>query len=249
VWNFRDITDRVKSHQALREHRERLRAMALDLALGEERERRRIAAGLHDQIGQTLALLCVRMERLVEAAGTSDLGDQCREILAATRRALGMTRSLTFELSPPVLYEFGLVPAVKWLGHELQQQCGITFTVETTVEFESPEEDVAILLFQTIRELLTNVVKHSKARKCHTAFSPEEHRLVITVQDDGVGFDADVAHLHRTTHGSFGLFSIQERLKGLGGDMAIESKPDHGSLVKLWIPRKHGSADDKEGAK
>ena len=249
VWNFRDITDRVESRKALRDRQERLRAMALDLTLGEERERRRIATGLHDQVGQTLTLLCVRMERLAETAGTTNLGDQCREILAATRTALGMTRSLTFELSPPVLYEFGLVPAVKWLGHELQQQCGITFTAETTGDFESPEEDVAILLFQTIRELLTNVVKHSKARECHTTFSPGEHQLVITVQDDGVGFDAGIAHLHRTTHGSFGLFSIQERLKGLGGDMAIESKPDHGSRVKLWIPREHGSADEKEGAK
>jgi len=249
VWNFRDITDRVESHKALLNRQERLRAMALDLTLVEERERRRIAAGLHDHVGQTLTLLCVRMEMLAKAAGTTDLADQCRGMLAVTQAALGMTRSLTFELSSPVFYEFGLVPAVEWLGHELQEQCGITFTAETTDDFEPPEEDVSVLLFQTIRELLTNVVKHSKARKCITTFSPDKYKLVITVQDDGIGFDADVAHLHRTAQGSFGLFSIQERLKGLGGDMTIESKPDHGSLVTLWIPCKHESVDNKEDAK
>jgi len=244
----RDITERVEARRALAEYQEGLRSMAAELALGEERERRRIAVGLHDQIGQTLALVCLRMEQMADRAESESLRKQWREMLATMHSALDATHSLTFELSPPVLYQLGLVPAVKWLQRNLHKQSGITFTVETSGEVESLDEDVKILLFQTIRELLVNAVKHSKARTCHTDLSSDGQRILVTVEDDGVGFEPISAQRRRAGRGSFGLFSIAERLRTLGGSMKIKSNMNQGCLVAVEIPVKQG-AEVKEDAR
>ena len=240
---MRDITERVRSTQALADYQKRLRTMASEKALSEERERRRIAVGLHDQIGQSLALVCMRLERLAETTGATKQGDEFREMLGRLGEALKATRTLTFELSPQILYEFGLVPAVAALGQELQQRHGVSFSTSCEGEVAGHEKDVLILLYQSIRELLTNVIKHSRARRCHISFFAQSDGMVINVQDDGIGFDPDAARLQGASRRSFGLFSIQERLHGLGGGMEIESRPRQGTLVTLWVPRTRTSTD------
>ncbi len=233
----RDITERVKSSLALTDYQKRLRSMASEKLLSEERERRRIAVGLHDQIGQSLTLVCMRIEKLAETAGDPQAKDELRQVLETTREALRATRNLTFELSPQILYEFGLAPAVGALGRELQQRHGIRFSAECPTPLPPLGKDALILLYQTLRELLMNVVKHSRASACRTTFATCDDRLVISVEDDGMGFDVETARSQSGERRGFGLFSVQERLKELGGGMEIESRPSRGTLVTLWVPR------------
>jgi signal transduction histidine kinase len=243
---LRDISERKEDQRLLSDYHDRLRSMAMDLALGEEKERRRIAVGLHDQVGQALALACARMDLLAEAAESRGLSGQFGETLDSMRAALEATRTLTFELSPPVLYELGLGPAVAAMARELQQRHGIAFTVEGADECPTGPDNVAVLLYQSIREILINVVKHSKARTCRMVLLSEPHQFVVTVQDNGIGFDADSAFMNKAKQRSFGLFSIRERLRVLGGGMEVASHINHGSLVRMWVPHEHLKSANKE---
>lgn len=244
----RDITERMETSRALADYQERLRATVSELVLAEERERRRIAGGLHDQISQTLALLCMRVEVLAEQAESKEFARQCREILATAQGALESTRSLTFEISPAILYQLGLAPAVKKLAREMERRSGIRFTVDTGGRLADIEENMRVQLFQILRELATNVVKHSGARTCRLSVKTVRKRIHLSVHDNGAGFDPGALARSKSKTGSYGLFSIMERLKVLGGEMQVESKPGRGCTVKLWVPVPRGGPNAKENA-
>jgi PAS domain S-box-containing protein len=254
---LRDITKRKQAEEELRvltveldqrvavrtqelvQSQDRLRALATELNLAEQRERKRLAEELHDHLQQVLVLgkLKVAQAKQSSPVGT-DVIKQLEEIFTM---ALTYTRTLVAELSPPVLREHGLTEALQWLG-EYMQKYGMVVSVAVPERFQLElPEDQKVLLFQCVRELLINSSKHSGSHEAWVSLEQHQGRLRIHVQDKGVGFDlAFVATSAKASEGplssQFGLFSIRERMKALGGKLDILSSPGNGTTATLDLP-------------
>jgi PAS domain S-box-containing protein len=234
----RDITERKHAEDTLLAHQERLRSLASELSFAEERERRRIAAELHDRVGQNLILSKIKLAAVRSTVASEDLRRPLDEIAGLMEEAIRDTRTLIFELSPPILYVYGLEPAVEWLAEQVQDKCGIRIEVEDDKQPKPLEEDVRVLLFQATRELLMNVVKHSQARRAQISIRRDGCSIRITVEDDGIGFDDFKSDLHIDNVAGFGLFSIRERLTRIGGSFEIKSALGQGACLTLKAPLK-----------
>jgi signal transduction histidine kinase len=212
--------------------RAQLQALAAQLPLAEERERRRIARGLHDQVGHPLAVARMRLGELRDTAASAEGRRALDEVSALLAQAIAETRSLTFELSSPVLYELGLEPALQSLGERIAGLSGLTVSFATDRRPKPLAEDAAVILFRVAEELLLNVVKHARARAVSLAVARVGDRIRIGVEDDGVGLDT--AGLRPA--GGLGLFGVRQRLAHLGGRLTIDSAPGSGTRMVVFAP-------------
>lgn len=234
----RDITERKRAERTLHNYQEQLRSLASELSLAEERERRRIATELHDYISQGLLVSNLKIGKVIESIPASDVADSLNEAQELIEQTIRDVRSLTFELSPPILYMIGFEAAVEWLVEQTRERHGIKAILKNDGQSKPLEEDIRVLLFQTVRELLVNVAKHSKARSAEVSICRNGDNITITVEDDGVGFDGSrIGSCWNSTDG-FGLFSIRERLNHLGGSFEIRSHPGKGTSVVITAPLK-----------
>jgi PAS domain S-box-containing protein len=245
----RDISERKEAEAKLLAYQEQLRALTSEMMLVEERERRRIASELHDQIGQNLALCKLKVTALEKNLAD----DAMKGELAVVRRLLECsiqdTRSLIFDLSPPVLYELGFAAALEWLAERMQEQFHIPVEFESRIRELELQNDQQVILFQVVRELLINVGKHSRASRSKVILAHEGPLLKIQVNDDGVGFDSSKIFAPREQNSGFGFFSMRERLNYLGGRLEIKSRPGQGAQVILTVPQPNsGAAAKKEKA-
>ena len=232
---IQDITERKRAEEKVRLYEEQLRSLISELSLVEEEERRRIATDLHDHIGQILALAKIKLESLREMASSTGLAvplDQIREMI---EQAIQYTRTLTFELSPPILYELGFEAAVEWLTEQIQEQHGILVGFEDDLQPKPMSHELRILLFKAVRELVINIVKHAQARSAKVSIRRDDKHIHVLIRDDGYGFNPFKDNPSGKMRG-FGLFSIRERLKHFGGNFEIESNPGHGTRVTLVAP-------------
>lgn len=230
------ISDHLELEQAerqLRAYQGKLRALASQLTSAEERERRRIAVRLHDHVGQPLAIAKLKLETVMASSP-----EPVRAALAGIRdhigEAMANTRSLTFEISPPILYELGLGAALEWLA-ERAAACGLQVSVACRGDDRRLPDEIRGLFFQGARELLTNVVKHAHTRRAGVIFECGETEARLEVSDEGEGFDSAARGAPNGVRNGFGLFSIGERLKHLGGFLAIESAPGAGTRATLAV--------------
>ncbi len=150
------------------------------------------------------------------------------------------TRSLTFELSPPILYELGLEAALEWLTEEMESKHGIHCRFEDSGQPKPLDHDIGVLLFQTVRELLVNVRKHARARNVEVSIKRSGANILIKVEDDGVGFDMKRLCPRGGKPDGFGLFSIRERMRHVGGQVEIKSAPGQGTRVTVTAPLRQG---------
>jgi signal transduction histidine kinase len=233
-WIIRDVTEQSRADKALRSSRERIRMMASQLALVEEQERRRIATEIHDHISQSLAVAKLRLGMLRESLAPEQLQavDEVRGLLS---QAIAESRSLTFELSPAILYELGLGAAIEWLI-EQRSNFGVQFEFQNESTDLHLRRDLAVTIFRAVRELLVNIVKHAQASQAVVRMSHAGHQLIIEVEDNGVGFNVPERLTRRPGDTSLGIFSVQERLDHLGGTTEIKSTPGKGTLVRLTAP-------------
>jgi PAS domain S-box-containing protein len=239
-----DITDRNKVERENAVYQEQLRFMAAEMSLVEERERRQLATALHDQIGQVLALAKIKLGAL-QAASAEECRRSADEIRELLEQAITSSRSLTFELSPPILYELGFETAVQALCEKFQQQHGLRLEFVTDREPKPLSDDMRILLFRAVQELLVNIVKHAGAESVRISCRRNGKRLLIVVDDDGKGLEPveDVTRFSGIR--GFGLFSIRERLHHLGGEITVDSAPGCGTRITLAALIQE---DVKEGA-
>jgi two-component system CheB/CheR fusion protein len=223
-----------------------LRELSVALTLTEERERRAIAVDLHDDLGQLLALLKMRLDLLRRQAPAGPLGDELQSASELLLQASDRVRSLAFQLSPTILYELGLVPALEWLGDEMKRLYSLNVTVDADAAArEALDPSTRTVLFRAVRELLINVGKHANTSAAHVECRRPGGRMVVTVTDNGTGFDPKVVFSGSINRG-FGLISIRERLAGLGGTMDCKSVPGDGSRVTLQVPAP-ASTQSREG--
>ena len=249
VLSIRDITARKKAEQKLVESQEQLRSLASQLTLTEERERRRIATDLHDRIGQALAISKIKLGALRESTAPHGLGNDVDGIRDLIEETIRDTRSLIFDLCPPFLYELGFEKAIEWLLEDIQTQHGVTTHLKSDGKLKSLEDDIRVLLYQSIRELFVNIVKHAQAENAQLTIKSDDNTVSLCVEDDGRGFDENATPFRMEKDGGFGLYRIQERFHYLGGDIKIKSKPDQGTKIYLKLPFTINVHTDKEERK
>jgi PAS domain S-box-containing protein len=246
----RDVTERVEAEEKLLASNELLRSLTWDLVMTEERERRRIAVDLHDNIGQTMALTKMKLESLREqAADCRELVEPLSQISEMVNQAIQQARSLMRDLSPSVLYDLGFAEAMVWLGEQFQAQYGLRVVLKNELKIKRIDQEVQLLLFRAIRELLMNVVKHARAKKASILIEKAGQNLKVTVADDGIGFDIAAVDRTSTQTDGFGLLSIRERIRYLGGLFDIETRKGHGTTIHLAVPQKKSKSRNrlKEG--
>jgi signal transduction histidine kinase len=216
-----------------------LRLLASRLTLAEEHERRRIAQIFHDGIGQTLSLCSIQLGRLIHFSNSDALTQRLKEIQNNIKGILNETRMFIFEVSPAVLYDFGLEVALERLTAALAQKNNIVITYKDDSKPKYLDEDIRIMLFQMTRELLANVIKHAKAHNIEVSTVKRGRTIRITVRDDGAGFDTKIIK-NRSSKG-LGLFSINERLIQIGGSAKVASIIGSGTLITIAAPLKQVS--------
>jgi PAS domain S-box-containing protein len=242
----RDITERKEAEVKLLAYQEQLRALTSEMILVEERERRRIASELHDQIGQNLALCKLKVAALEKNLGDDAMKGELAVVCRLLECSIQDARSLIFDLSPPILYELGFSAALEWLAERIQEQFHVPVEFESRLRDPELKNDQQVILFQVVRELLINVGKHSRASQAKIILSHEGPSLKIQVNDNGVGFDASQIFVPREQNSGFGFFSMRERLNFLGGGLEVKSKPGQGSQIILTVPLQGSGATPKK---
>ncbi len=243
---LRELNDRLEERvaertAALGEKTEQVRRLASELVVAEQRERHRIAQVLHDDLQQQLYGIQLKVSKLGRAA-LSEAGAVREEDVEAVRgyldQAIGMARNLTVDLSPPVLQGEGLPETLAWLATQMEDLHDLHVEVEAEEDLRPGTEEMRVLLFQVVRELLFNVVKHADVGRATVALRREDSNLVIRVADGGHGFDAEAAEKAARENGSggFGLRDVRERIGLFGGALAIDSVPGDGTRITVTVP-------------
>ena len=213
---------------------ERLRALATDLTVAEQSARRKLATELHDYLAQLLVVTRMKVGQLLKQDHDVEVRKVVQDVDELLHQSLDYTRSLVAELTPQALYERGLGAALRWLGDQMRRQQILHVEVlfdETDLQL--PEAD-AVLLFQSVRELLFNVRKHGQTDRAAVSMTYDKNVLSLTVSDQGCGFDLEKMRNDRSDR--FGLFSIRERMMDLGGEFDLQSEPGKGTVASLHLP-------------
>jgi len=234
-----DITHRKKAEEDIRTYQEQLQSLASELSLTEERERHRLATDLHDHIGQALAVSKIKLGVLQRSVTAPDQAKPLGEVRELIEQMIQDTRSLTFELSTPVLYELGFEAAVEWFARHVRSQHGINVEVQQDMAPIPMDDEIKVLLFRSVRELMINIVKHAQAHNARVTIRRENDGINIAVEDDGVGIKNVPRDSRLKSDSGFGLFSIRERLHYLGGQVQVESEQGRGTKITLIVPRQH----------
>lgn len=227
-----DITQRKKTEIELLNYQCQLNALASELSLAQERERRRIAFEIHDSIVQNLSLGKIMLSNCIRTASFGKLQQVC-DILDDSIRQM---RSLIFDLSPPLLYEMGLVPALEELADRLGKEYGFAFNLLDNFNSPQLEETLLVVVYQSVRELLLNIVKHSQAKNVTLIAESKDGDLCLYLEDDGVGFEVESVFQKAYKQGSIGLFSVQQNLRYLAGSFEIESSAGRGTSIIIQVP-------------
>lgn len=233
-----EITEQKKAEKQMLEDQAQLKLLASELAVAEERERRRLAKYLHDEIGQLLISTKLKMGNLKKLAIQYGESGMLADISSSLDKAIKDTRTLTFDLSSPILQELGLEAAVaEWLSDEIEQKHDIEVEFEDDGKRIPIDDDHASLIFRDLRELLVNVVKHSQATKVKVSISKNDENIIVSVEDNGVGFNPHETTSMISKKATFGLFSIRQRLGQMGGSFELISKPGKGCRAEMVMPR------------
>ena len=234
----RDVTERKEAEEEILTYQRRLKEMGIEMTLTEEKQRKLMANELHDHVGQLLAASRLQIAALNDGMEKQEILSKMQDISSGLLLAIQATRSAIFDLSPPQLNEIGLFAATAdWMEEQIESEYGIRTRITGDDRVFPLDENIRLLVFRCIRELLMNVVKHARAAMVEVDFIEKEEQLHILVRDNGKGFNyhPDLVRLRNT---GFGLFSILERMQDLGGSIEIDSQPGKGTTVILLIPFK-----------
>ena len=235
VWGVaRDVTELAALNEQLRQKQERLKLYARELVGAEERARRATAVDLHDGIGQQLVGLSMTLDSLVRRSPPEirlllgEATNTVREVQAIAQRVIA-------DLSPPGLYELGLEPALKWLSVYMRSKDNLQVELHVAADETDIDIELRVLVFKVIRELLRNVVKHSRVQAARVTITRAPDELRAVVEDRGVGFEWQLSLFEPRAHG-FGLWSVADRVRDAAGEMTVDTGPGRGCRVTVVFP-------------
>jgi PAS domain S-box-containing protein len=225
---------RVAERSVVAEYRaEKLQKLTLELTLAEQRERQRLAMVLHDGLQQILVGSKIQLAFVERSQDMHQAIEQVSELID---EAIETSRSLSAELSPPILLQGDLVLAFEWLVRWMHRKYGLNIRLTAREKIRPLSEEIMLLLFQSLRELLFNIVKHAGVKNASVEVADRDGRIIMTVADRGRGFDPAQLRAEGGKSGGIGLFGIGERLSYLGGHMDTFSAPGKGSCFTMTIP-------------
>lgn len=234
-----DVTKRREMEQEARRYQQRLRELTERLAAAEEEDRWRISRYIHDTVIQNLSLSTIRLGAMTQpltAAGLNAEVDKLCQIRQLLDQATNECRMVMSDLTPALLYELGLIPALRELAEKIQAKHGIHMVVEHDGRERMLSNPMRGLLFEAIRELIMNALKHAGPCSIHVSVGGTKRHLSICVRDDGKGFDPQQMAKSPNHQGGFGLFSVRQRLEGLGGQLEVQSAPGRGTAATIHVP-------------
>jgi PAS domain S-box-containing protein len=236
--------------EELERHRDDLRKLSSELVMAEEWERKRIAGVLHDDIAQTLAAIRMRLDMFQCIPSDQEHERTLKEVKALLLQTIKDTRALMTDIGNPVLFELGLKAACESLAGRMMERHPVRISCDIRDAFKSLTPDAKAILYQVVRELLNNIVKHSKATNAHVIVDMETGQCHLKVTDNGVGFDPQLLG-PPSIEGGFGLYSLRERLTAMRGGLRIKSTPGTGTEVTATLPAElnRSHAPQSEGGK
>ena len=227
----RDITERKQAQDALQ-------MFSRQLIEAQEEERRRIARELHDQIGQVLTAVKMNLHTVQRVCNGTEEGAHLKDNIEAVDEALRLVRDLSVDLRPPLLDDLGLVTALRWYVDRYAKRTGIV--AEVIIDLTDPNErfsrELETACFRIAQEALTNVVRHARARDVSVTLRKEDAILVLSVKDDGIGFDHEALRKRAPRAATLGLLGMQERAHAAGGVVEVHSRISKGTEIRLKLP-------------
>jgi len=231
---LRDVSERMKAHEAVRRSKEELRELSSTSHIAREQEKNRIARELHDELGQALTMLQMDVAwcKAKAPTGEPEFATRLDRMEALLKSTVAATRRIAADLRPLLLDDLGIVPAVEWLAENFTQRTGVPCRL--TIEDPDLELDGvrATAVFRIVQESLTNIAKHAGAADAEVSIVQEDDRLVIRVSDDGKGF----ATQDPRKPASFGLVGLRERAALLRGEATITSGLGEGTTIEVRLP-------------
>jgi signal transduction histidine kinase/ActR/RegA family two-component response regulator len=233
-----DLEQRVADRTALAERRaDQLRELAFQLTHTEQRERKRLAHVLHDDLQQLLVGATFQLEDLrsrIQEGKSRESLDKIKDLLD---QSIATSRALTVELSPPILFEAGLSAALPWLARQIKSKQGLNVQTDINAKAGPDEKGMSVLLFSAVRELLLNVVKHAQVNSARVQLDRiDDEHIQIVVSDERIGFDPVKLYDAENWEAGLGLFGIRERLEHVSGRLEIDTAPGRGIRVIMVAP-------------
>lgn len=234
-----DITKRREMEEEARRYQKRLRDLGERLAVAEEEDRWRISRYIHDSVIQNLSLSNIRLGSMAAPlldAKLTEEAEKLHHVRKLLTEAIDECRMVMSDLTPSLLYELGLIPALTDLSHNVKSKYGRHVAVEDDGQDIPLSNSVRSLLFQAVRELVMNALKHAGPCGIRVEVTRGGSSVILKVKDTGKGFDPALMTARHDHNGGFGMFNIRHRLESLGGQLSIESSPGHGTTVTIRVP-------------
>lgn len=229
-----DITSIKQAESRLLEYQDKLKRLAFRLSMVEEDQRRSLASHLHETIGQELFVMQLQLKALEKTVDKPALLTSLQQIHTQLLKIIKETRDLTFDLSPPVLYDLGLKEALNALSANMASKHNIGVKTHFEGEMDEINDEIKAIIYRNVKELMHNTVKHAHAKNIQIHLVNSHGRLYVNFHDDGIGLDA--ANAWAATHNGFGLFDIREKLNHLGGHVTIDAIPGEGTDIYMEVP-------------
>ena len=230
-----DITERRRAEEELQSQQVKLRALSARLETAVVRERQRIAADLHDHVGQVLGLARLEISTIAPPRSHPEQLATWRNAKRHIDQAIRFTRTLSAELHPPVLRQLGIGPALRWLARETSNKAGIPVSCRIVGPSVRLDGDTATYVYRAALELVRNARRHGRPKRISITFRRDARTVRLRVRDDGVGFDTSRVDRPAPAK-SFGLFSLRERTAAMDGSFALDTAPGMGTSVEITMP-------------
>jgi PAS domain S-box-containing protein len=231
-----DITRLKHTENKLLEYQEKLKRLSIRLSMTEENQRRSMASHLHETIGQELFVMQLQLNAFEKSIDNPVFLPAITQIRDQLLKIIKETKDLTFDLSPPVLYDFGFEEALKALAEAIELKHNIHVATRFEGEMDKFDDEIKVIVYRNLKELIHNSVKHSNAKNITIRLKNSQSGLSVELSDDGVGFDAAKYNNETSSIDGFGLFDIREKLNHLGGHLIIDSVSGQGTSISMQVP-------------